>query len=40
MFADDGCMDGARIHVKSFAENVAKTLGVKEGAGTNDLAGW
>jgi hypothetical protein len=40
VFADDGCMDRARIHVKSFAQDVAKTLGVKEGAGTNDLASW
>jgi len=39
VFADDGSVDGTRIHVESFAKDVAKTLGVEEGAGTDDLAG-
>jgi hypothetical protein len=39
VFADDSCVDGARIHVESFAKDVAKTLGVEEGAGTDDPTG-
>jgi hypothetical protein len=39
VFADDGSVHGTRIHVKFFAEDVAKTLGVEEGAGADDLTG-
>src|SRR6266576_338584 len=38
VLSDDCRVDGARIHVESFTENVAKTLGVEEGAGAHDLA--
>ena len=39
MFANNGRVDGARIHVKFFTEDVAKTLSVEESAGADDLIG-
>ena len=33
VFADDGCVDRARVDVESFAEDVAKTLSVEKRAG-------
>ena len=36
VFADDGCVDGARVDVQLLPKDVAQTLGVEQRAGADD----